>query len=235
MAFIRYKGTNIVVDMGSTKENLASSILLNYLKKKNITKIDAVLLTHFHTDHINGLSEELLSSIDVSKVIYSVPKEEQKEYYEFIKLLNKNNVAKVEVTRNDEIILGKIKIKILSPDINIKIKDEDVANANSIVATVIAGNKNLMFMGDATKKTEENILKDIKLLPSKIDVYQVGHHGSKTSSSDKFIENLNIKVGLISSKKKIYNHPSEDTLKTFKNHNIQIKITEKNGAYKIKI
>ena len=99
MAFIRYKGTNIVVDMGSTKENLASSILLNYLKKKNITKIDAVLLTHFHTDHINGLSEELLSSIDVSKVIYSVPKEEQKEYYEFIKLLNKNNVAKVEVMK----------------------------------------------------------------------------------------------------------------------------------------
>ena len=79
MAFIRYKGTNIVVDMGSTKENLASNILLNYLKKKNITKIDAVLLTHFHTDHINGLSEELLSTIDVSKVIYSVPKEEQKE------------------------------------------------------------------------------------------------------------------------------------------------------------
>ena len=235
MAFIRYKGTNIVVDMGSTKENLASSILLNYLKKKNITKIDAVLLTHFHTDHINGLSEELLSSIDVSKVIYSVPKEEQKEYYECIKLLNKNNVAKVEVTKNDEMILGKIKIKILSPDINIKIKDEDVANANSIVATVIAGNKNLMFMGDATKKTEENILKDVKLLPGKIDVYQVGHHGSKTSSSDKFIENLNIKLGVISSKKKVYNHPSEDTLKTFKNHNIQIKITEKNGAYKIKI
>ena len=92
-----------------------------------------------------------------------------------------------------------------------------------------------MFMGDATKKTEENILKNIKLLPDKIDVYQVGHHGSKTSSSDKFIENLNIKVGVISSKKKVYNHPSEDTLKTFKNHNIQIKITEKNGAYKIKI
>lgn len=132
-------------------------------------------------------------------------------------------------------IVGEIKFKILSPDVNLKIKDNDVANANSIVTVINIENKNFLFMGDATKNTEKEILKNINTLPEIIDVYQVGHHGSKTSSDNNFIGKLNIKEGIISSKKKVYNHPAKETLNTLSKHNIKVKITEKNGACKIKI
>ncbi len=90
-------------------------------------------------------------------------------------------------------------------------------------------------MGDATKETEEYILnKNINDLNS-IDFYQVGHHGSKTSSKDDFIAKLNINTAIISAKKKVYNHPSEETLNTLFNHNISVKITEKDGAVKFNI
>ncbi len=179
MALIHYKKKNVIVDMGSTTENLASNILVNFLTKKNIKKIDAVILTHFHTDHINGINDYLLNNIKIKKVIYARPKEEQKEYIEIMNILNKNNISKLEVTKDEDIEIGNIKIKIISPSINFKIKDEDVANANSIVSIISVSNKNFMFMGDATKSTEENILKNNNINIYDIDSYQVGHHRIK--------------------------------------------------------
>ena len=179
MALIHYKGKNIIVDIGSTKDNLASSIIINYLNKKNISSIDAVILTHFHTDHINGINDKLLSNVEIKKVIYAKPKEEQKEYSDILSLLNKNNISKIEVTKDEKIEIGEIEINIISPNVNEKINDEDIANANSIVSIISIKNKTLMFMGDATKNTEKYILKNSKIPINNIDVYQVGHHRVK--------------------------------------------------------
>lgn len=234
MAFIKYKGTNIVVDIGSTKENLAENVLLNFLKKKNIKKIDAIILTHFHTDHINGVGEKLLDIAYVQRIIYASPKEDTKEFYTTKNLLNKYNIARVEVTKGDKLELNNVTVDILSPDVNYKIRDKDVANANSIVSVICVDDKNLMFMGDATANTEKYILNSNVKIPD-IFIYQVGHHGSKTSSKEEFIGKLNIENAVISSKKKVYNHPSEETLKILNLHNINIKITEKEGAIKFKL
>lgn len=235
MALIHYNNLNVIFDIGSTKENLASNIIINYLKKKNITKIDAVVLSHFHTDHINGINEKLLDEVKIEKVIYARPKEKQEEYDTLMSCINKNNISKLEVTKGDNIQIGNMNIYFVSPDVNKKIEADDIANANSLVSFVTVKNKKILFMGDATKETEEYILnKNINDLNS-IDFYQVGHHGSKTSSKDEFISKLNINTAIISAKKKVYNHPSEETLNTLFNHNISVKITEKDGAVKFNI
>ena len=235
MALIHYNNVNVIFDIGSTKENLASNIITNYLKKKNISKIDAVFLSHFHADHINGINEKLLDEVKIEKVIYARPKEKQEEYDTLMSCINKNNISKLEVTKGDNIQIGDMNIYFVSPDVDEKIEDDDVANANSLVSFVTVKNKKILFMGDATKETEEYILnKNINDL-NYIDFYQVGHHGSKTSSKDEFISKLNINTAIISSKKKVYNHPSEETLNTLFNHNISVKITEKDGALKFNI
>ena len=235
MALIHYNNLNVIFDIGSTKENLASNIIINYLKKKNITKIDAVVLSHFHTDHINGINEKLLDEVKIEKVIYARPKEKQEEYDTLMSCINKRNISKIEVTKGENIQIGNMNIYFVSPDVNKKIEADDIANANSLVSFVTVKNKKILFMGDATKETEEYILnKNINDLNS-IDFYQVGHHGSKTSSKDEFISKLNINTAIISAKKKVYNHPSEETLNTLFNHNISVKITEKDGAVKFNI
>ena len=158
MALIHYNNLNVIFDIGSTKENLASNIIINYLKKKNITKIDAVVLSHFHTDHINGINEKLLDEVKIEKVIYARPKEKQEEYDTLMSCINKRNISKIEVTKGENIQIGNMNIYFVSPDVNRKIEADDIANANSLVSFVTVKNKKILFMGDATKETEEYIL-----------------------------------------------------------------------------
>ena len=102
-------------------------------------------------------------------------------------------------------------------------------------------------MGDATVNTEEYIMQkidNIENTPKKdsllkklnnIEIYQVGHHGSISSTSQKWLDYLNIKNAVISSKKQIYGHPSDEVLKRLVDKNINTYITEKDKAVKFKL
>ena len=240
MSLIRKDRKVIVIDCGSTSEKLASNILNNFLKAKAINNIDLVILTHFHTDHMNGIYD-IEAKID--KIGYSIPKEENVEYEKFSDFLIENNISKVELKKDDKISFKNITIDILLPYANKVIKSDDIANSNSIVALVSIKennkNINLVYMGDATIETEKvllnNITNDIQNKFQNISVLQVGHHGSKTSTSDNFLQILNVKLAVISSKKKVYGHPAKETLDKLNKYNIRYKITENNGAVVLKI
>ena len=123
------------------------------------------------------------------------------------------------------------------------IQSNDIANSNSIVCMINLkeGKKyiNLLYMGDSTIETENELLKNIdKDLEEKlknISILQVGHHGSKTSSSEEFLNYLNINFAIISSKEKVYGHPSKETLDKLNKYNIRYKTTENDGAVLVKL
>lgn len=240
MSLIRKNRKVILIDSGSTTNNLASNILNNFLKSKAIDNIDFVILTHFHTDHMNGIYN-IEAKID--KIGYSIPKEECAEYEKISEFLIENNITRVELKKDDKISLKNITIDILLPYANKVIKSDDIANSNSIVALVSIKEKrenlNFLYMGDATVETENvlvnNITNDIQNKFQNISVLQVGHHGSKTSTSDKFLQMLNTKLAVISSKKKVYGHPAKETLDRLGKYNIKYKITENDGAITLKI
>ena len=96
MSLIHSKNTNIVIDLGSTTENIASNILINFLKAKNISKIDMIIITHMHKDHMNGV-EEVIKNVKVSKILFSnlhqiVQKIKYKIYKHIQNLTNKHNL-----------------------------------------------------------------------------------------------------------------------------------------------
>ena len=239
MALIHDKRKNVIIDIGSTTKNLSSNVISTFLKKKNIKKVDAILLTHMHSDHINGLYN-VAKEFDIKRVIYSIPFDSNlEEYKKFNEFLKNCNIAPFEVTMNDTINLGNIDINIVFPINNKYIKNNDIENSNSIVCITTLKNKNYLFMGDATKNTEEYIIKNkdklsnkIRLRLENINVIQIGHHGSKTSTTKMWIEYIKAKDAIISSRKKVYNHPSIETINKLLEYNINIKITEKCGSIK---
>ncbi|MCX8074006.1 MAG: ComEC/Rec2 family competence protein [Clostridia bacterium] len=247
MALIHYNKLNIIIDIGSTTENVASGVLRSFLKAKGINRIDTILITHFHADHSNGYNK-ISNEFKISNNIYSVPKVKNVELFEQIKKINEEkNISSVEVNRYDNISLGNgIEMIILSPPNSHPIYSSDVLNSNSISLILSIKDKNFLFMGDCTKETEkdmfddlnkrDNINKDkIMEILKNIKIIQIGHHGSKTSTSEYLLKNVSAKEAVISSSKKVYGHPDETTVKILQKYGLNIKITEKEGGIKIKL
>ena len=110
--------------------------------------------------------------------------------------------------------------------------DKDDENNNSLVIYLNINNKKILFMGDSSIEVEKRIINDYDL--GKIDVLKVGHHGSRTSSSKSFINEIRPEYSIISvGKNNRYGHPNKETLNSLKNSKIYR--TDQDGSIKFKI
>lgn len=228
MAYIKSGVNSVIVDIGSLKTNLAYNTISNYFKMKNISEVDCIILSHMHSDHVNGL-EQYLENYKTKLIIYSKGGEDTEVYEKFKKIVERHNVEVKESIAGDKFVFGNIEVEILLPD-NKLINVEDNINANSLVCKVNVGDKSILFMGDGIEETEKKFLTIYDL--SDIYLLKVGHHGSKTSTSDMFIKKISPKYAIISAKKSYYNHPHEQVLEVLKKYNVNVYVTEKMGAIK---
>jgi len=243
MSFVSYKGSNILIDAGSTTEKLAFNVLDTFLKKKNIKRIDLVVISHFHLDHVNGL-EEIIQKYEVKCIAFATPKECIGEYTRFKTYMRDSNIRELMLERGDKLQIGKVNLDIYSPK-ETGIDDSDIQNANSIVFQMNIEDKRILYMGDASAKTEEDILNYIKNVKEikntneevlkNVSVLKVGHHGSKTSSSAEFLKEALPNIAVISCGKTIYGHPHKQTLEMLKRYGAATYVTRFNGSVKVKI
>ena len=232
MALIHSNNVNVIIDIGSTKNGNAGYIMSSFLKAKNIKKIDIILLTHMHDDHVNGIENLIENNIKINRIGYVNLKVKTNLYNKVNNIIKNNNISKLELAFLDKIEIGDIQIEILNNE-NI-ILDENIENANSTIYLVKFKNKDMLFMGDSTKKTEQDLLKnmDVNKLSS-IDILQVSHHGSKTSSDQEFLSKMSENtIAIISAEKEAYGHPDSSVIELLNKYNFKIYITEKNGAIK---
>ena len=220
---------NILIDTGGsytedwekTNYSLAQNVTIPFIKKRGIRKLDYLFLTHGDYDHM-GEAINLVNNFNVEKVIFNCG-----EFNDLEKKLIK--------------VLDKKKIKYYSciKELNIdnklyflQTKEYDNENDNSnVIYTELNGYK-FMFMGDAGVDKEKDILNKYNI--SNIDVLKVGHHGSKTSSSKDFINEINPKYSIISvGKNNRYGHPNKEVLDTL--NDSKIYRTDNDGSIMFKI
>ncbi len=238
MIVVKYRNSVVMIDSGSIT-NDTSYIFKSFSEKENIKKIDALIISHFHSDHTNGL-ENIIKDYKIEYVIYSYPYEvKTEEYVKFKKWISNKAIKQIIVKSGDNIKINKINIDIVNPNSKyIKLGEsmDENENANSLVFNISLNKKNYLFTGDSIKASEKYILKNLnKININKIDLIKVAHHGSKTSSSEYFIQNLMPRYAIISAKKKVYNHPSKETVNILNKYNIKTYITEKVGGIKVNI
>lgn len=228
----------ILIDSGGSKSSetfdVGESTLVPYLLNRGVDTLDYIIISHFDADHCNGFIA-VLDKIKVKKVIISKQAELCNEYKTIINIIKEKNIPVQIVKKGDKIQFDKfVYIHILYPTENLKFSD---INNNSIVCKLIYGDFSMLFTGDIEKEAEEHILnlyKDTKIFKSTI--LKAGHHGSKTSSTEEFIEAVNPKIVLIGvGENNTFGHPSEEILERFEESKIKIYRTDKNGEISIVI
>ena len=202
--------------------NITNNRTIPYLKSKGIKKIDNLILTHGDADHM-GDAINIVENIKVNKVIFNCGSYNNLEK-NLIKTLEKKKIKYDSCIESLE--MGSYKLKFLNT------KKYNNENDNSSVIYLKYNNMKFLFMGDAGIVKENDILEKYNM--SNIDVLKVGHHGSKTSSSKKFIDEINPKYGVISvGKNNKYGHPNKEILNTLSNSKIYR--TDEDGSIMFKI
>lgn len=189
----------MLIDAGN---NADGENIVNYLKKLGVKKIDYLVATHAHEDHIGGM-DDVINSFDIGTFYMPDVVTTTKTFEDLIIALEDNNVKVDTPNIGDIFLFGSCKFEVLHLD-----DDESDLNNTSIVLRGLYGNNSFLFMGDATSEVEKEILN------SNIDsdVLKVGHHGSRYSSSVNFLKKVTPKYSIISvGEDNSYNHPHSVT------------------------
>ena len=214
---------NILIDTGGNYNyEISKNIIIPYLKSKGINKIDYLILTHGDYDHM-GESINLIENFKVEKVIFNCGEFNDLEK-ELIKDLDKKKMPYYSCIK--ELNIDDNKLYFLQT------KEYDNENDNSNVIYIELDGYKFMFMGDSGIEKEKDILDKYNI--SDIDVLKVGHHGSKTSSDKKFIDEIKPKYSIISvGKNNRYGHPNKEVLDTL--NDSKIYRTDQDGSIMFKI
>lgn len=203
-------------------ESYQSENIINYLKNLNYQKIDYVIGTHPHTDHIGGL-KDIINTFEIGK-IYMPKVVSTTKTYESLLMAIKDKNLKINTAKAGTSIIDTdaLKINILAPNNSTYTE----LNNYSVVTKITYGTTKFLFMGDAEKLSENEIKEDVTA-----DVIKIGHHGSNTSSSIDFIKKVNAKYGIISvGLNNKYNLPKEEIITNWENSGTKIYLTSINGT-----
>ena len=224
-SFLFVKGDKVaLVDCGTRSTGKDA---VEYIKSLGITRIDYVFGTHPHDDHMGGMYD-IITNFEIGKIIIPQVKEGQVTANWYIKLmkqiLEKNYEVEYSKTGN-EYSLGDAKIQIVWQS---ELEQDNVNNYSNIIK-VCLGDMDVLMTGDAETEIEEEVLRSGVQIDA--EILKVGHHGSDTSSSDIFLDDVNPDYGLISCKVgNKYEHPTKDTMEKLQQREVEVYRTDECGT-----
>lgn len=230
---ITSQNKRILIDGGGDSNyDVGKNILLPYLLDRGIATVDYIIVSHFDSDHCDGLNA-VVENIKVKNIIISKQCEISEEYVKLISLANRKNVNIIICKTNDNIKIDKYtNIEILYASESAK----DLNNG-SIVCKLRYKGFSMLFTGDIEEVTENEIVKKyIKSTKLQADVLKVAHHGSKTSTTSNFLELVKPKIALIGvGEDNTFGHPNVAVIKRLQDIGAKIYRTDEEGEIILKV
>ncbi len=196
---ITSNGKAMLVDGG---DNDDETLVVNYIKSKGITELEYVIATHPHADHVGGL-DAVVSELNVKTVFVANGDSDTKTYRDFIEAAINRGLSPSVPLEDKKFLLGNAYFTVLNTN------GGNDTNNQSLVVEYVNGEDKILLMGDAEKEVEEEILSKV----SKVDLLKVGHHGSRSSTSQAFFDKVSPKYAVITcGVNNKYGHPHQETV-----------------------
>ncbi len=225
-------GKRILIDGGegnSDKYDYGEKVVFPYLLDRGIKRIDYMIASHADSDHIGGLIY-VLENMNVENVLIGIQPKISNQLEKLMEVANNKNIKIETIQRGDLKKLDKsVELEVLWPDKNNLIL-ENTLNNNSLVFKIKYNNFSILFTGDI----EEIAEKELVLSELKSTIIKIAHHGSKTSSTEEFLNCVNPKIALIGvGMKNSFGHPNDKVLERLEKRDIKTYRTDQNGEISI--
>jgi len=225
-------GKTILIDTGGTPHwspsdyDPGEEVVAPFLESQKIKKLDFVIATHADGDHISGMPA-VLKRFPVGLLYENGIVSDQPEYEEMHKVINSERIVTSVLKQNGSFYIdSSVKFEILSPPSDFYFEGE---NNNAIAIRLIYGNVSFLFTADIKFESEDNIL---QIYGDKIrtNILKVAHHGSSTSTSEKFLKAVNPEIAVISvGARNNFGHPYSGVLAKLQDADINIYRTDEDG------
>lgn len=216
-------GKTMLIDCGDRDDGNA---LIKYLKKLKIKRLDVIIATHPHADHIGEMSE-IIDGFEVGRFIMpKVPDDivpTSKTYEKMLESVKKRGL-KISAAKDESFELGSAEVKLFTTK-----KEHADLNNYSVLVKIVHGDNSFLVTGDCETEEESEMLEQDFDLSAK--VLKVGHHGSSTSSSAKFLEKVLPRYAVIScGAENKYGHPHDETVSRLRKYAENLYITRDDGT-----
>lgn len=212
-------GATVLIDGGPGSE------VLDRLAESGVARLDAVILSHPHADHLAGLAP-VLNKYPVDGVYDAATQSSSPLYRDFLKLVEGKGIPYSVLRQGREVKFGELTLSVYSPTDN----QRGDMNANSVVLVASYRGLDILCPGDA----EGDILTALDIPP--VEVYKVGHHGSKDSLLKPLLDRIRPQVAVVSvGEGNSYGHPADDTLSRLKASGAAVYRTDRQGTVRISL
>jgi len=215
-------GHAMLVDAGDLRQDL---LVLDYLKKYGITKLDYLVATHPDADHIGSMTSVVNEMESIGEVIMPDTTKTTNVFKNLISAIEAKDIPLTIAMAGDSFSLGAATVHILAPVGNKYSKTNDF----SVVLRIDFGDKSFLLAGDAEIKSENEQLDSGRSLQA--DVLKVGHHGSNTSSGQRYIDAVSPSYAVITcGAGNKFGHPHKEVVDRLVKAGVMIFRTDLNGT-----
>lgn len=211
----------MLIDAGNNEDG---EDVVKFIKEKGINKLNYVVGTHPHEDHIGGLDDVINSDIEIENILMSKIQTNTKTFEDVLDAISNKGLKITEPKKGDTFQIGEASCEIMTDSII----NEKNLNLSSITIRLQFGNNSMLLMGDSEVENEKT-----RTWP-KTDVLKVGHHGSLTSSSEEFLNEVQPQYAIIMvGKNNSYKLPKQEILERLNKRNIKIHRTDEEGTIEL--
>lgn len=206
--------------------DIGEDVISPYLWSRRIRRLDYAVLTHGHSDHMGGLAA-ILDNFH-PRVLWTGAEPASDAWQKIRAHAAQDHVQIVTLNRASPAVhIGGAQLRVLAPALDY-VPGSTANNNDSLVLEITYGRQSVLLTGDAERAVEDDMLSDGKL--HSVTLLKVGHHGSKTSSSEEFLDQVNPRFALISDGyKNQFHHPHPTVLERLAQHHTAVFRTDQRG------